>query len=214
MSGRETMLRRLRGGTPQAPLPPPWAGAPGPAATARFVQRAGDAGAAVHLIEPAGLSTAVVHAVTGQPDRGVIVWDDSLLDECAQALREAGIRVLSGAVATVEAAAAAGFGLTAADYAIAETGTLVLGSGPGRPRAASLLPASHIAVLPEGRILGDLAAVTRELGPPLPSALTFITGPSRTADIGLTPVRPAHGPMTVTVFILAGRGPARWVSLG
>jgi L-lactate dehydrogenase complex protein LldG len=51
------------------------------------------------------------------------------------------------------------------------------------------------------RILADLPALFERCGS-LPSALTFITGPSRSADIGFVPVLGAHGPMEVTVFIV------------
>jgi L-lactate utilization protein LutC len=101
-----------------------------------------------------------------------------------------------------DAAASAAFGLTTVDHAIAETGTLVLATGPGRSRAASMLSGHHLAILPEDRIHADLSALMQVLRHPLPSALTFVTGPSRSADIGLTPVRPAHGPMTVTILIV------------
>jgi L-lactate dehydrogenase complex protein LldG len=58
-------------------------------------------------------------------------------------------------------------------------------------------------VLPEDRIRSDLFELIGALGTPLPSALTFITGPSRTADIGLTLVRGVHGPVTVTIFVVS-----------
>ena len=202
LSARETILSELRRGALDAPLPAVWSGGPGTGLTARFMERAADVGAEVHLIGPADLPLAIVSAVMEAAEREVIIWDDPLLDEPAHALRRAGIRVISGEAETRAAVAASGFGLTTVDHAIAETGTLVLGSAPGRSRAASLLPARHLAVLPEARIRADLFALMRELGGPLPSALTFITGPSRTADIGLTPVRPAHGPMTVTIFVV------------
>jgi len=202
LSTRETILSELRRGAFDAPLPAVWSGGPGTGLTARFVQRAADVGAEVHLIGSAGLPLAIVGAVMEAADREVVIWDDPLLDESSQALRRAGIRVISGDAETRESAAASGFGLTTVDHAIAETGTLVLASAPGRSRAASLLPARHLAVLPEARIRADLFELMRDAGRPLPSDLTFITGPSRTADIGLTPVRPAHGPTTVTIFVV------------
>jgi L-lactate utilization protein LutC len=213
VSAREAILRRLATTSIETPLPAVYAANRVGAAetTTRFVERATDVGAEVRLIAAANLSDAVVDAVIAGP-RGtvatdgvidVVIWKDSLLDAAAEALRRAGVRVLNGDGATSDAAATAAFGLTTVDHAIAETGTLVLAGGPGRSRSASLLPAHHVAVLPEDRIYADLFALMEAIRRPLPSALTFITGPSRSADIGLTPVRPAHGPTSVTILVIS-----------
>jgi L-lactate dehydrogenase complex protein LldG len=113
--------------------------------------------------------------------------------------------------------AAADLGVTAADVAIAETGTLVVVSGAGRPRSTSLLPACHVAVFDRDVLVESL----RQMGLVLeawhdgdePSwrgaAINFITGPSRTADIELTLTRGVHGPKEVhAVFVEQGL-PAR-----
>jgi L-lactate dehydrogenase complex protein LldG len=120
-----------------------------------------------------------------------------------EVLRHKGLTIVDPKRQTGETAPDAGVGLTSVDHAIAETGTLVLACAPGRSRAVSLLPPRHVAVLPEDRIRSDLFELIDALGRPLPSALTFITGPSRTADIGLTLVRGAHGPMAVTIFVVS-----------
>jgi L-lactate dehydrogenase complex protein LldG len=113
------------------------------------------------------------------------------------------------------AAAAAGLGVTGADWAVAETGTLVLLSGPGRPRSTSLLPETHVAVLgPETLLesleqLGVMLEAVHAEGTRGPggAAINLITGPSRTADIELTLTRGVHGPRAVhAVFVEA---PAR-----
>jgi L-lactate dehydrogenase complex protein LldG len=85
-------------------------------------------------------------------------------------------------------------------WGVAETATLVLPSGSQQPRLASLLPPVHVAVLAADRILPDLHALFDDAGA-LPSALTLVTGPSRSADIGLTAVLGAHGPMEVYVVL-------------
>src|SRR5262249_50688582 len=125
----------------------------------------------------------------------------------------------------------AAIGITTADYAIADTGTLVLLSKKsvdlsGNPRTASLgvglegspadgeqhrlislVPPVHICLLDRKRIVANLTElltlVHKELytggGPPL--AMTFIRGPSRTADIELTLTRGVHGPREVHVLL-------------
>lgn len=95
-------------------------------------------------------------------------------------------------------------GLTGAHAAIAESGSLVLASGPGRGRLASLLTPFHIAILRRDRIvrtLEDLFEQRPEL-PTLGSNCVIITGPSRTADIEMTLSRGVHGPREIHVIIV------------
>ena len=96
-------------------------------------------------------------------------------------------------------------GVTGAFAAIAETGTLVLASGPDTPPTASLLPETHIAVVSAGRIvphMEDAFALARESFGQLPRAINFVSGPSRTADIDQTIVLGAHGPSRVHVILV------------
>ncbi|HTQ74722.1 MAG TPA: lactate utilization protein C [Burkholderiales bacterium] len=96
-------------------------------------------------------------------------------------------------------------GVTGAFAAIAETGTLVLASGPDTPATASLLPETHVAVLGAGRIVAhmeDAFALAREAFGQLPRAINFVSGPSHTADIDQTIVLGAHGPSRVHVILV------------
>src|SRR5262245_2443711 len=110
-------------------------------------------------------------------------------------------------------AAAADLGVTGADVAIAETGTLVVVSGAGRPRSASLLPACRVAVFDRDvpvaslRQMGLVLEAWHEGDEPSwwGAAINFITGPSRTADIELTLTRGVHGPKEVhAIFVEQG----------
>jgi L-lactate dehydrogenase complex protein LldG len=107
-------------------------------------------------------------------------------------------------------AARADLGLTGVDLAIAETGTLVLVSGSGRPRSTSLLPPCHIAVFDRTALVESLRQVGVFLeawhgdgrAPSGGASINFITGPSRTADIELTLTRGVHGPKEVhAIFV-------------
>ena len=60
-----------------------------------------------------------------------------------------------------EELASATIGLTGADAALAETGSIVLASGPGRARLASLLPPIHVALVERHRLIDSLAALIR-----------------------------------------------------
>jgi L-lactate utilization protein LutC len=104
--------------------------------------------------------------------------------------------------------AGCGAGLTAVEYAIAETGTLVLSSDESNALLVSLLPPIHIALLKVGRIRASLDEVIRQLaveriGRVDPSrSVSFITGPSRTSDVELTLSIGVHGPKELHVIIL------------
>jgi L-lactate dehydrogenase complex protein LldG len=111
------------------------------------------------------------------------------------------------------AAATADIGVTGADWALAETGTLVLVSGRGRPRSTSLLPATHVAVFGRDRLVESLEQVgimleALHVDPARTmsgAVINFITGPSRTADIELTLTRGVHGPKEVHAIFVEGR---------
>ena len=108
--------------------------------------------------------------------------------------------------------AAADIGVTGVDLAIAETGSLVLLSGSGRPRSTSLLPPYHVAVFDRSALVESLAQVGVFLeawhdGPPEAGrggVINVITGPSRTADIELTLTRGVHGPKEVHAIFVEG----------
>lgn len=96
-------------------------------------------------------------------------------------------------------------GVTGAFAAIAETGTLVMASGEVTPPAMSLLPETHIAVLPASRIVDtmeDAFALLRAEKAAWPRAVNLISGPSRTADIEQTVTLGAHGPYRVHIIIV------------
>jgi len=95
-------------------------------------------------------------------------------------------------------------GITTADYALADTGSLVMFTESKEARLLSLLPPCHIAVIESSRIVPSLDDVLRLR--PLPgaesSAMVVITGPSRTADIEMRLVRGVHGPGEIHVIII------------
>ncbi len=137
-------------------------------------------------------------------NRTAIVSNAPFLNEC-------GIRDLSGVRGGVterdelrRLCAQAEVGISSADYALADTGTLVMLSSTDEARMISLLPPAHIAVLPTNRVLTGLDELFSVL--PFPSSTTssmvLITGPSRTADIEQILVRGVHGPGRVLVVLV------------
>jgi L-lactate dehydrogenase complex protein LldG len=97
-------------------------------------------------------------------------------------------------------------GITGTYCAIAETGTLVVLSGPDTPTATTLLPDTHVAILRPDRIVAGMEdafdLIRRERGE-LPRAVNMISGPSRTGDIEQTIVMGAHGPYRVHILLVS-----------
>jgi L-lactate dehydrogenase complex protein LldG len=86
---------------------------------------------------------------------------------------------------------------------IADTGTLVLLSGPDNPTRLNFLPDYHLVFLRKDQIVADKKAIWQKLEQQgaLPRAVNFISGPSRTADIEQTIALGAHGPRFLWVFV-------------
>jgi len=101
-----------------------------------------------------------------------------------------------------------GAGVTAVDYAIAETGTIVLSSDERNALLVSLLPTIHIAVLRPMQISAGLSEVISKLNTERVGqqqscrSASFITGPSRTSDVELTLSIGVHGPKELHVIIV------------
>lgn len=93
-------------------------------------------------------------------------------------------------------------GITGAQFAIAETGTLVLVSDSERSRLTSLIPPTHVCVLRSSGIRQTMREILDLTKVDLSAALTFITGASRTSDIELTLAIGVHGPRELHVIII------------
>ena len=96
--------------------------------------------------------------------------------------------------------------LTAVDWGIAETGTLVLDSSSEDVRIATMLSETHVALLPVSKIKPDVAALENEINAVLmadgSSYYAFITGASRTADIERVLAIGVHGPQELHILMM------------
>ena len=102
-------------------------------------------------------------------------------------------------------------GITSADFCMADTATLVMRTRPGQARAVSLVPSIHVAVITLDQIIFDLKELYALLQwdpeiqkEGLTNCMTFISGPSKTADVEATMVHGAHGPRAVYVYVISG----------
>jgi L-lactate dehydrogenase complex protein LldG len=121
----------------------------------------------------------------------------TLVDEFVRNAEIAGFTVHRGAAPEVADA-----GVSEALYALADTGSVVLAASPEEPRARSLLPAAHVTLVREDRILPGLDELLAAVAGSLPSALAIVTGPSRSADIEQHLAVGVHGPGDVHIVLV------------
>ena len=162
-----------------------------------FLQQARAVDVDVHRVSQEQLAETLVAWCRDEGISTLWTWDASQLPPgLLEALKEKGLERLDGPSAQA--------GLTGALWAIAETGTLVLPGGPGRPLGASLWPPIHLVVVPASAVVTRLEeALTRPEVVQSP-ATVLVTGPSRTADIEMTLTLGVHGPGRLVVFLVAG----------
>ncbi len=176
-----------------------------------FMIEATSAGASVHGPVGAAEVAPLVRSLIGpRGDRRVLAWGPEALGipDLSPRLEADGLVLVRPDVPAEPAAreralgelGEVAFGLTATVGALADTGTVVVASGPGRSRLAWLLPETHIALVDAQAVHTGMAAFFAAA--PSPAAhLAFITGPSRTADIELTLTRGVHGPRDLHVIV-------------
>jgi L-lactate dehydrogenase complex protein LldG len=198
--------------------PPPGAeppAAPGAAAAAvdpavslteRFRQALEAVGGHCAVVRDEEAAAQVVQGIiAGQRARRVAVSDAPLARRVVEQVRtEAELLTDIDARALFDC----DIGITGAQWAAAETGTLVLESDRERHRLASLVPPVHVALIAAAQVRPTLGEVLHVLGAQgaagLSRAVTFITGPSRTSDIELTLAIGVHGPGALHVIIIEG----------
>ncbi len=140
-----------------------------------------------------------------------IVSGASVVASNAPFLRECGVTSLPGVFTgytsredLTDACASSDIGLTSADYALADTGSLVMLASPSEARLISLLPPVHVAVVPRERLLTGLDELLTVVPNPagITSSMVLITGSSRTADIEQILIQGVHGPRMVHVVLV------------
>jgi len=133
--------------------------------------------------------------------KSLAIWESNLLLSFRELLQNKGLQFVSPG--NKDDMAKADIGITEVDYAIAETGTIVLIANERQPRSVSLIPPIHIAVMKSNTILenlDELFFLVKYSSQPT-SCMTFITGPSRTADIELNLTLGVHGPKELFVLV-------------
>ena len=135
----------------------------------------------------------------------VMLSDTSLLTRLgvARYLKEQGFDARTWAEITPDEAYDFDAGVTDVDYAVAESGSLVIRHRPEHGRLISLVPFVHIAVVEPKSFLPDLIDLFERLAKEgVGGGVTMISGPSKTADIEMNVVTGVHGPNVVRAFVL------------
>lgn len=207
-SARSRILERVRRAATTGRIPtdgvrslsggPPAAAADPRSVRDRFLQELDALGVRCHVASSAEEVRSRVAEIVGA--RSVFSWDlDRLPYSVGDVLDTAVVASGDGR----DRHAGAEIGVTGCHGAIAETGSIAVLSGPGMPRAASLLPPIHLCIVRTADLHGSMGAFFRARSEDIGAAAccTFITGPSRTADIELTLTLGVHGPGAVVVVL-------------
>jgi len=167
----------------------------------RFLKEVKKLSGVSQKLSASDIDSALKTLITEQNIRKATVWNTSHLQQLqiANSLKSLGVELVSPNADKHEMAQC-DLGITEADYLLPETGTLVLHSSAEKPRAVSLLPRVHLAIVRPETLRADMHQVFAEAKDK--NYLVFITGPSRTADIELTVTLGVHGPKNLYVWML------------
>lgn len=172
-----------------------------------FKARAGAVGASVERVANKASALEFVvrqlrqEGVSEKPRTGAVWAGCAMVNPSDQKKLEAEVPGLKFAV-TRDLAESARVGISQVDWALADTGTLVQCADEVDKRLVSTLPAVHIALIATSALLPNLGSVVARMDPRKSAYLSFITGPSRTADIERVLTIGVHGPeRLIVVFV-------------
>ena len=168
----------------------------------RFLSEVNKLSGKAERLEQANIHSARQSLIAEQNIRKVAVWNTPRLNQLqiTNSLSSLGVELISPN-SDKHTIAQCDLGITEADYLLPETGTLVLLSSAEKPRAVSLAPRVHLAIVNPSMLRADMPQVFAEAKDS--NYLVFITGPSRTADIELTVTLGVHGPKNLYVWMLS-----------
>lgn len=210
---REDILKAIRNGLRSACLPdasakhPPYAIPAARGSAAEFMSEVERLSGQVIRVDAAAEAAQAVARLCVTRGWGRVwawSWEAIGCAGLAEALSAADVEVVQdGHPAELEQLLV---GITGAEAALAESGTLILRSGVGRSPLTSLLPPTHIALLEVRRVFPDLHAYLNSLPDAaahihMASNTVLISGPSRTADIEQVLTLGVHGPRELIVVL-------------
>ena len=177
-----------------------------------FTERATEVGMQVELRDRKDIAEFLLGWILEEKISRVLLGQDPLLDsDLEERLQDQGIEICKNDVGLDQLYDEVDCGITVASAAVAATGSLVLTSSDRELRLASLVPPRHLVLVPVSRLIDDLLDLSRDGGVlesisgsagHLPSCVTLVTGPSKTADIEGVLVTGVHGPGTVQIVLV------------
>jgi L-lactate dehydrogenase complex protein LldG len=205
MNARDDILGRLKQAQRDEPMPLPWQSRRDfPDLRERFAQALTAAKGEVHHVESLAAAYELTNHLLRQLEaENVVLNDERPLHNLPRLPHITYHQVGQEDGQLRDFCANADVGLTSADAGLAETGTIIVTSGPGKSRLASLLPPVHIALVPISTLTTDLFTWAAAFNRQLPANLNFISGPSKTADIEQTMAIGVHGPKRFIVILYA-----------
>lgn len=214
-NAREEILGRLRTAKRQVPPPKPVTGDLGQPARGEvevFLREAQNVSAKVIVVPGRdAIARGVTEFLSEKGVKSLFVVEDERLDSAAlkQVAQELNAEYVStwelSEKAYLEKAFACDVGITCCDWGVAESGSVVIFHRIAAPRLPSISLPIHIGVLYAGKLLKnmkDLDLVIKQQQKQMPSAVTIISGVSRTADILLTPTLGMHGPLEIGIILV------------
>lgn len=160
---------------------------------ATFVERLRDYDATVHEAANAEMGKRIAEVLTARGEKSVVVADDFPLEWLSE-----NTRWQAEASADTETLSRAEGAIVACEVAIAHTGTIVLRGS----RQLTLLPDHLLVAVREAQVVETVPEAMERLQPFAMDALTFVSGPSATADIEMTRIRGVHGPRFLDVVLV------------
>lgn len=194
-----------------------WLSRTGPEDVPRFREVWESLGGEGHIARDVGAARAqILEILSAERARTAVRWEDPLLDEIfgpiEGSLDRFGCRIepvhaLEPRAERIARTAQADAGIIRADFAIAQTGTLVHRSGGGRLKSVSLIPPVLIALVERSRVVDILSAALGEMRgwltePGESQGVQLISGPSRSSDIENELTIGVHGPGRVHAVII------------
>ena len=164
-----------------------------------------------------GLSETLIEVIKGHAGKKVIAANDRRnvefgVDAIYEELRNSGVdvRLWDSAIGKENQVFAeqADVGITFSDITLAESGTLTLFNDKDNGRSISLLPRVHIAIIPKSTIVPRMTQAVKQIhdanqrGQEVPSCISFISGPSNSADIEMNLIVGVHGPVEATYIVV------------
>lgn len=170
---------------------------------ATFIEAAEKLSCTIHVLDDKdSLASILSGIITAGEKVSAWDWDQIPLPDANQIIGDLDLQL------TQSNDPAAQFGITGALVALAATGSLVIDRRRDKPTAPSLLPPVHIAIIEENQILPNLEAwIAKQRSSKLndfrsAGNIMIVTGPSRTADIGMELILGMHGPKELHIIIL------------